>query len=97
MTEQTQHTQETCDQCGSADLREESVRSAFWHDDRLVVVENIPALVCHGCMEQYYDDTTVMQLDLLRGDGFPQERAQRELRVPVFSFHDRVPYRKEEP
>ena len=66
------------------------VRSAFWQDDRLVVVQDIPALVCGACAEQFYDDATVIGLDLLRGDGFPAEEARTELRVPVFSFGDRV-------
>jgi YgiT-type zinc finger domain-containing protein len=79
-----------CTNCGSADVRESRVRSAFWQDDRLVVVEGIPALVCGACAEQFYDDTTVVGLDLLRGGGFPVEMARAELRVPVFSFGDRV-------
>lgn len=79
----------TCEQCDSPDLRHEEVRSAFWHDDRLVVVEGIPALVCSRCREQYFDDTTVMLIDLLRGEGFPPEKACGELRVPVFSIRDR--------
>ena len=80
----------TCANCGSADVRMGQVRSAFWQDDRLVVVEGIPALVCGACAEQFYDDSTVVGLDLLRGDGFPQENARAELRVPVFSFSDRA-------
>jgi YgiT-type zinc finger domain-containing protein len=80
----------TCTNCGSADVHMSHVRSAFWQDDRLVVVEDIPALVCGACAEQFYDDTTVVGLDLLRGEGFPAEKARAELRVPVFSFGDRV-------
>lgn len=79
-----------CTNCGSADLHASQVRSAFWQNDRLVVVENIPALVCGACAEQFYDDTTVVGLDLLRGEGFPAEKARAELRVPVFSFGDRT-------
>jgi YgiT-type zinc finger domain-containing protein len=79
----------TCSNCGGADVRRAEVRSAFWHEDRLVVVQDIPALLCAGCGEQFYDDTTVVVLDLLRGNGFDGE-ARAELRVPVFSFHDRV-------
>ena len=75
-----------CTNCGSADLRASQVRSAFWQDDRLVVVEGIPALVCAACAERFYDDKTVIGLDLLRGGGFPAEKARAELRVPVFSF-----------
>ncbi|HXD42809.1 MAG TPA: YgiT-type zinc finger protein [Ramlibacter sp.] len=76
----------TCANCGSAEVHMGEMRSAFWQDDRLVVVEGIPVLVCGACAEQFYDDATVVGLDLLRGDGFPAERARAELRVPVFSF-----------
>jgi YgiT-type zinc finger domain-containing protein len=66
------------------------VRSAFWHDDRLVVVEDIPAVVCGACAEQSYEDSTMVMLDLLRGEGFPAAKARAELRVPVFSLRDRA-------
>lgn len=79
-----------CTNCGSADVQPGYVRSAFWHNERLVVVEGIPALVCIACSEQFYDDSTVVGLDLLRGGGFPAEGAIDELRVPVFSFGDRA-------
>lgn len=62
------------------------VHSAFWHDERLVVVEGIPALVCRRCGEQFYDDATAIRLDLLRGSGFPVERARRVIEVPVFAY-----------
>jgi YgiT-type zinc finger domain-containing protein len=76
----------TCTSCGSPNVRSAQVRSAFWHEERLVVVEGIPALVCAACSEQFYDDSTVVVLDLLRGEGFPEEQARSELRVSVFSF-----------
>jgi YgiT-type zinc finger domain-containing protein len=88
--EQNQQLPDTCEQCGSADIHGESVRSAFWHGDRLVVVEDVPALVCRNCREQFFDDATVLLIDLLRGEGFPPDQARRELRVPVFSYRDRV-------
>ena len=74
-----------CASCGSNEVQQTCVRSAFWHDDRLVVVDDIPALVCEQCGEQSYDDTAAMVLDLLRGEGFPADKARGELRVPVFS------------
>ncbi len=79
-----------CVNCGSENVQPATVRSAFWHEDRLVVVEDIPALVCQACSEQFYDDKTMVIIDLLRGDGFPAEKARGELRVPVFSFRDRI-------
>jgi len=61
------------------------VRSAFWHNDRLVVIEDVPALVCNACGEQFYDDAAVRMIDRMRQNGFPPEDAVRELRVAVFS------------
>lgn len=84
-----------CPECGSSRIRAAQVRSAFWDQDRLVVVEDIPALVCDACHEQFYDDATIVVLDLLRGDGFPPEQATREMRVPVFSFGGRATTRRE--
>jgi YgiT-type zinc finger domain-containing protein len=79
-----------CPACGAADAELDRVRTALWQDERLVVVEGVPALVCRSCGEQYFDDTAIVVLDLLRGDGFPAERAARMLEVPVFSFDDRL-------
>jgi len=79
----------SCANCGSTDVRVHHVRSAFWQDDRLVVVQDIPALVCGACAEHFYADTTVVGLDLMRGEGFPSAKARAELSVPVFSFGDR--------
>jgi YgiT-type zinc finger domain-containing protein len=75
-----------CSNCQSASLRAARVRSAFFHNDRLVVLDQVPALVCDACREQFYDDNTVVVLDRLRGDNFPAEQASGELRVQVFSF-----------
>jgi YgiT-type zinc finger domain-containing protein len=75
-----------CNLCGDGELRPTRVRSAFWEGDRLVVVEDIPALVCSSCGEQLFDDVTAIRLDLLRGAGFPGEMSCGELRVPVFSL-----------
>lgn len=83
-------TLDTCTQCGGADFQARNVRSAFWQDERLVVVEDIPALVCGSCGEQYYDDAVMMALDLMRGDGFPTETARGEMTVPVYSVRDRL-------
>lgn len=79
-----------CGNCGSDRIHEADIRSAFWQGERLVVVEDIPAMVCDNCHEQYFDDRTMVTLDLLRGDGFPREKARSELRVPVFSFRNRI-------
>jgi YgiT-type zinc finger domain-containing protein len=80
-----------CPQCGARQLQQDLVKSAFWHDERLVVVDDIPAVVCEACGERFYDDTTITLLDLMQGDGFPSAQASGHLHVPVFSFSARIP------
>ena len=77
---------DSCPACESTNVRSAFVRSAFWHNDRLVVIEDVPALVCNTCGEQFYDDGAVHLIDQMRANGFPAEDAVRELRVPVFAF-----------
>ena len=75
-----------CTACSGGILARQDVNTAFWEGERLVVVENIPALVCQSCGEQYYEDQTAMKLDLMRGSGFSAENAVRTMAVPVFTF-----------
>jgi YgiT-type zinc finger domain-containing protein len=82
----TEQLSAACPVCESTDTRLARVRSAFWHDDRLVVIEDVPALVCNTCGEQFYDDAAVRMIDRMRANGFPPEDAVRELRVPVFAI-----------
>jgi YgiT-type zinc finger domain-containing protein len=77
-----------CAKCGGAGLAPAQARSAFWQDERLVVVEGIPVLQCDRCGEQFYDDMTVVGLDRLRGGGFPPELAVRVVEVTVYEFPD---------
>jgi YgiT-type zinc finger domain-containing protein len=81
----TQQLSAPCPACESANTRHDYVRSALWQNERLVVIEDVPALVCNTCGEQFYDNAAVLLIDRLRATGFPLEDAVRELRVPVFS------------
>lgn len=75
-----------CQSCATGRLARDRVRTALWSGDRLVVIEDVPALVCAHCGERFYEDETAMRLDMLRGGGFSPDRAVRQITVPVFSF-----------
>ncbi|MGO9173137.1 MAG: type II toxin-antitoxin system MqsA family antitoxin [Rhodomicrobium sp.] len=81
----TQQLSAPCPACESTNTRHDYVRSALWQNERLFVIEDVPALVCNTCGEQFYDNAAVLLIDRLRATGFPPEDAVRELRVPVFS------------
>lgn len=75
----------TCPRCGQ-NMRSSVVKTAIWKDDRLYVVEDVPAQVCDACLEQFYDDETTDALRRLTEDGFPACRTKREILVPIFSL-----------
>ena len=82
-----------CPRC-STPLSAQTVRTAVWLEDRLAVVEDIPAHVCGSCMEQFYDDDVSDALRRLTEEGFPSSAAHKEITVPVFTLEGRIRKRK---
>ena len=85
-----EHSGETflCAYCGSGTV-EDRVKSVFWVDGRLLIVENIPARVCQRCRQQFYDDDTADNIsELDKGKSLPGVTRRYES-VPVFSLNRR--------
>jgi YgiT-type zinc finger domain-containing protein len=82
-----------CPRCNQL-LTQMNVRTAIWQKDRLAVVEDIPALVCSTCTDQFYDDDVSDALRSLNEKGFPPEEAERTIEVPIFSLRERIRKRK---
>jgi YgiT-type zinc finger domain-containing protein len=78
-----------CPRCGG-ELTATMVRSAVWRGDSVAIIEDIPALVCSGCLEQFYDDDVSEAMRRLAENGFPPQDAVRQVTVPVFSLAPRV-------
>ncbi len=78
-----------CPRC-NAPMEQMKVRTAIWRKDRLAVIEDIPALICSVCTDQYYDDDVSDALRQLNETGFPEETADRIIQVPVFSLEGRL-------
>lgn len=68
----------------------QSVRTAIWRGDAVAIVEDIPALVCGTCLEQFYSEDVSDALRQLIERGFPDSEAARRIDVPVFSMQGRV-------
>ena len=74
-----------------------TMRTAIWQGDRVAIVEDIPALVCGKCGEQFYNEPVSDALRRLAEDGFPAHAATSELVVPVFSLKERIQKPKQTP
>lgn len=90
MTSETSQLPVECPRCGQ-EMRSAAVKTAIWHNERLFVVEDIPAYVCDSCVEQYYGPRATDILRTWTEEGFTSVEATREILVPVFSLAGRVP------
>ncbi len=72
----------SCDLCG-APMREESVTYTIQVEDRLIVVEHVPARVCIQCGERLYSPETVERLQKTLWENRPPVRV---LETPVYDF-----------
>lgn len=75
-----------CTSCAGGMLRHDQVSTALWRGDGLVVIEDVPALVCVRCGERYFEDRTAMALDMMKADKGPDNPPARILSVPVYIF-----------
>ena len=85
-----------CPRCGGI-MHSATVKTAIWRDDRLFVVEDIPAEVCDSCMEQFYDEETTDALRRLTEEGFSSLQPKKEVVVPIFSLEGRIVRRPSSP
>lgn len=78
-----------CPRCGTG-MRTGKTKTVVWVEDRLFIVEDIPAQVCDSCVEQYYDEETTDAIRRLTEDGFPSAELKREILVPIYSLDKRM-------
>ena len=76
---------QACPRCGQS-MHEAAVKTAIWREERMFVVEDIPAQFCDSCMEQFYDEDTTEALRRLTEESFASLQPKREILVPVFSL-----------
>lgn len=86
MTDTPPAQQSECTGCAGGTLRRDRVSTAVWHGDDLVVIEDIPALVCQRCGERYFEDETALALDLMQARRGADNPPLRILSVPVFAY-----------
>ncbi|MEZ5287826.1 MAG: YgiT-type zinc finger protein [Vicinamibacterales bacterium] len=76
--------------CGGALARAE-VRTVLWRTEVPTIVEDIPALACAACVEQFYDDAVSDALRRIAEAPPAPTRRSASCEVPVFSLRTRLP------
>jgi len=54
--------------------------------DKVVMVADVPAMVCGQCGEQYLSPDTVDELQELIENGPPKAKIRRTIEVPIYNF-----------
>ena len=78
-----------CPRCGQG-MRPGITKTVIWVEERLFVVEDIPAQICDSCVEQFYDEDTTDSIRRITEEGFPSAELKREILVPVYSIEKRM-------
>jgi YgiT-type zinc finger domain-containing protein len=72
-----------CKYCGF-ETHGDVIKAALWTHNGLVVVEDIPARVCQGCGEQFFDEEVTQKIENVPAS--PAAKAKRRVRIPVYSI-----------
>lgn len=72
-----------CKYCGF-DTHQDVIKAALWTDGGLVVVEDIPAWVCEGCGEQFFEEKVTQSIEKVLACS--TAKAKQRIRVPVYSM-----------
>jgi YgiT-type zinc finger domain-containing protein len=76
-----------CNFCGNKNFRERRVQYFYRHDDRLLVINNVPCEECEFCGEQYFKAEVLKKIEKHFFDIYQARvKATREIVVPVEEF-----------
>lgn len=76
-----------CNFCGNKNFRQKNVQYIYKHDDKFLMVNNVPCEECEFCGEQYFKAEILKKIEddfqKLYGSG---KKAKKEIKVPVEEF-----------
>ena len=63
----------------------------MWLGAELNVIDDVPAHVCDGCSQQFYEPAVEAEIRALVAQGFPHHKAAHHITVPVFRLDGSQP------
>jgi YgiT-type zinc finger domain-containing protein len=76
-----------CNFCGNKNFRYKKVQYIYKHDNKFLVVNNVPCEECEYCGEQYFKADTLKKIEKDFNDIYRSvKKAKLEIRVPVEEF-----------
>ncbi|MCX5638528.1 MAG: YgiT-type zinc finger protein [Planctomycetota bacterium] len=72
-----------CKYCG-CETKKDVIKAAHWTKRGLIAIEDIPARVCQGCGEQFFEEEVAQRIQ--KALTYPAAKAKRQIHVPVYSL-----------
>jgi len=72
-----------CKYCG-CETNKDIIKAALWTNEGLIVIEDIPARLCEGCGEQFFEEEITQRIQQVI--TYPVSKAKRQIRAPVYSL-----------
>ncbi len=72
-----------CDICGKSGARIRRVTRSYGKGENLLVIENVPVVVCPNCGESYLTADTLYEVERLK---LHRKKVSQERRVAVVAF-----------
>jgi YgiT-type zinc finger domain-containing protein len=76
-----------CNFCGHTNLREDRVQYLYKHDDRFLLVNDVPCEECSFCGEQYFKAGVLKKIEKdFHAIYETGKKTKKNIRVPVENF-----------
>lgn len=77
----------SCSFCGNKNIKESKTQYIYKHDERFLVVNNVPCEVCEFCGEKYFKAEVLRKIEKEFNDiHSARKKAKREVVMPVEEF-----------
>ena len=77
----------TCNFCGNKNFSEKLIKYIYKHNDKYLIVNNVPCEECDFCGEQYFKADTLKKIERDFNDiYFAGKKTVKEISIPVDEF-----------
>ncbi|HEY83848.1 MAG TPA: type II toxin-antitoxin system MqsA family antitoxin [Chloroflexi bacterium] len=76
-----------CSFCGNKNFRQRSVQYIYKHDNKFLLVNEVPCEKCEYCGEQYFEAKVLKEIEQIFMDiHFAGKETRKTIQVPVTEF-----------
>ena len=77
----------TCHFCGNRNFKDNKVQYIYRHDDKYLMVSEVPCVLCEYCGEQYFRGDVLKKIEKEFNEiYFSGKKIKNEIRVPVEQY-----------